>query len=303
MKCYIITTCTSKKKYPSNINLKDVINKSTSIDNLYNNWEQLQNSNQEKYNLEELYAGVQWSNILKAKELLSNKYATELLVMSAGFGLIHSDNTIPSYNITFSKDNENSIHNIENRQENLNQKWWNLVNKFDINTLDKDACIFIIGSQSYLQSAKNTIEELITIYGKKLFIISSGVDYSTCEFKDNLLQFSTKFNSINKGTFISINQRAFHWLSEKIIINNLPLEKSTLNKLINDTLKDIEPFKQKQINKLSEFQLVNFIKKQIIKHNKTSATQGLKHLRLSGYSCEQKRYNKLFNETLKSVRQ
>lgn len=301
MKCYIITTCTSKKKYTSNINLKNIIDNTSDINELYINWTSLKKNNQEKYNLEKLYSGVQWSNILKAKELLSTKFTTELLVMSAGFGLIHEDTKLPSYGITFSKDSEDSIHLLKNKPQNINQKWWNLINAFDTNTLDKDAYVFIVASQSYLQASKDTIKELISIYGKKLFIVSCGIDYSTCEFKENILHFSTKFNSINKGTFISINQRAFYWLSQQIVEENLLLNKNILNKLINSTLQNIEPFKSKQINKLSESQLIHFIKDQIIKHNKTTATQGLKHLRLSGYSCEQKRYNKLFEDTLQLV--
>lgn len=293
MTLYIITTCTSKKKFPSSISLNKTIK--NNLEDTVNHWKTEINKINKKYIAEDLYAGVQWSNILKAKKILSKKFDTKLLIMSAGLGLIDSRKRIPSYSSTFAKGNIDSVNSINKQTSKSEQFWWNKINQFDLNTLEKDAYIFLVLSKNYIEASKTTVEKIIEIYKERVFIISSSNDANIKNlYKENLLPFNSKFNQINKGTFISINQRAFSWLSSEIISSDLEINKSTLDKRISQHLADIQIHDKFEKIKLTDNELLEYIKNQILNLTISSATKGIKELRKDGYACEQKRYQNHF---------
>ena len=301
MKCYIITTCTSNKKYDIDdlLRLKNILFRNYTVDSLYLDWSKnISNNKLEKYKAINLYCGVQWTNIIKSKNILLQNFDVELLVMSAGMGLINSEKKISSYSCTFSANSDDSIKHLKNKSLNISQKWWNLVNKFDLDKLDKNAYIFLVLSNEYINATSKTIDELIKIYEDKLFIISCSKSDTIQKYKQNLLNFNTSFNNKNRGTFISINQRAFYWLSQQIINKNLDIKLSVLNKVIDKYLENEKKFQKKRNKKLNEYELNNLIEYQIKGLQIKNPTQGLGNLRKNGFACEQKRYSKFFN-TLK----
>jgi len=293
---YIISNCTnSKKKTPSkNLLLKNY--PFNNIDESIAKWKYYINSTLlDSTTAKELYKGYSWQETLKCEAILSQKAETKLLISSAGHGLIDSLEEISSYQATFSKGNENSIHNFKN-DTLLTPSiiWWDKINSFDIDTLDKNCFIFITVSYEYLIAMQNTIKELIESFAEKVFIIVLSKEKLPKTYNKNILRFDTRFNSFEKGTISSIIPRFSRWLFKEIVIHNLKLQQKTLQNHIDDFLSNFSTYTIPERKQITDNEVLKLIKNQITTKNIMSKTKGLKDLRSQGYACSQERYGKLF---------
>lgn len=241
-----------------------------------------------------LYCGSSWKTTLDIERNFENKTDTKLLIASAGHGLINSDDFICSYGSTFSKGHADSIYNFSN-VTNPTKEWWNMINKFNIKSLNNNSQIFIFLPYEYLKAMEDFIEELIKLFGKRIFILIASKNKFSNLIEKNVLRFDTRFNSYEKGTLITLSQRCMRWLSNEITIKNLSLNHDVLQKHIDIFLSELVPYKVKIGKQLNDIDLVNIINEQIKNNNITSATRGLKEFRKNGFACEQKRYAKHFN--------
>ncbi|MAC84452.1 MAG: hypothetical protein CL624_09980 [Arcobacter sp.] len=295
---YFISNCTNSKKLtPSN----DLLLKNYSfknIDKSINEWEEnKKKSINTKAIAKELYKGHSWQEILKSVNILSQLSKTKMLISSAGYGLIDSDKKIISYQVTFSKGSENSVHNFKNNSIlNPTIKWWDKINTFDITTLEKDAYIFISVSYQYLIAMQNTIKQLIELYNKNVFIIVLSKDKLPENYNKNILRFDTRFNSFDKGTISSIIPRFSKWLFKEILENNLELNNQQLQKHIDNFLSKFSEYKIEERTNLSDEDILKVIIKQIKIKSITSKSRGLKDLRSEGYACSQERYGRIYTE-------
>lgn len=295
---YIISSCTnSKKKSPlENLILQNY--SFNSIDKSITRWKNSLNlSTLDLTTAQELYKGHSWQETLKGKEILEQKEEIKLLISSAGYGLIDSLKKINSYQATFSKGNENSIHNFKSDVVSTpTTVWWNKVNNYDTSSLDKNASIFITVSYEYLIAMENTINELIENFGEKVFIIVLSKGELPETYNKNLLHFDTRFNSFEKGTISSIIPRFSKWLFQEIVDNNLELNNQILQNHIDNFLSNFSTYTTPDRIQLTDEKILGLIKNQIEIKNITSKTKGLKDLRSEGYACSQERYGKLFTK-------
>jgi len=295
---YIISNCTnSKKKSPlENLLLKNY--SFINIDKSITKWkDSLNSSTLDLTTAQELYKGHSWQETLKGKKILEQRGKIKLLISSAGYGLIDSLKKINSYQATFSKGNENSIHNFRSDVVSApTTVWWDEVNNYDTSSLDKNASIFITISYEYLIAMENTINELIENFGKKVFIIVLSKEKLPKTYNRNILRFDTRFNSFEKGTISSIIPRFSKWLFQEIVDNNLELDNQILQKYIDNFLLKFSKYTTPDRIQLTDKEILSLIENQINIKNITSKTKGLKNLRSEGYACSQERYGKLFTK-------
>lgn len=296
---YLISSCTNVKSIISddkhllrNYNL-------SSIEKVSTEWKKnLASKSINKTPARKLYQGPSWKATLDAEKNFSIKFTTQLLIASAGHGLIDSNEMISSYGTTFSKGHEDSIHNFKNI-ENPTQRWWTEINKFGFNSLNAESYIFIFLPFDYLIALKNFIEDLIDIFDKRIYILLTSKNKLSNKIENKSLRFDTRFNSYEKGTLTTLSQRCMRWLSNEIITKELSLDHKILQNHINVFLSELPPYKIEQRKQLNDEELIKIIINQINTENIKSASQGLKGLRKKGFACEQKRYGKLFNATIK----
>ncbi len=296
---YLISSCTSVKSMTSDdkhlLRNYDLSN----IEKSCAEWKKnLSSDNIDKIPARKLYQGPSWKATLDVENFFSTKFTTQLLIASAGHGLINSNEMISSYGITFSKGHEDSIHNFKNI-ENPTQQWWTKINKFSLNSLNTESYIFLFLPSDYLIALKDFIENLIDIFDKRIFILSSSKNRLSSKIENRSLRFDTRFNSYEKGTFITLSQRCMRWLSNEVMTKELPLNHKILQNHIDIFLSELAPYKIEQRKQLNDNELMKIIINQIKIENIKSATQGLKNLRMKGFASEQKRYGKLFNATIK----
>lgn len=292
---YIISNCTNSKKLTPN---KDSLfrNYTNNItNNIVLDWKtNLLNSNN-KIKAKDLYKGVTWKATLDCENEFSIKFPTKLLIASAGYGLIDSEKIISSYGITFSKNQLDSINKYC-----LNEVWWNNINEFPVNKFKNVSAIFICLSKEYLNATDKYIDKLIKIYSNKVFIINIS---KKCElkFKNNYLNFDSRFNLYEPGTLINLSQRALRWLSKEIVENKLELNQNILQEHINTFLNNFENTRIKKGKKIEDTDLRIILSDFILKKHILSASKGLTLLREKGISCEQKRFHHLFNNLKKEI--
>lgn len=243
----------------------------------------------------ELYKGHSWQETLKNIDILSQISTTKLLISSAGYGLINSDQKINSYQATFSKGNENSIYNFRNDLiVNPTIIWWDKINNFDISELDENAYMFINVSYEYLIAMQNTIKQLIDIFKDKLFIIVLSKDKLPDAYTKNILRFDTRFNSFENGTISSIIPRFSKWLFNEIVNKDLNFNNEIIQKYIDSFLSKFPTYDVPNRKQLTNEDISNLIIKQIQTKDIKSKSNGLKNLRAQGYACSQERYGKLY---------
>ncbi|MDD4329010.1 MAG: hypothetical protein PHD79_03585 [Aliarcobacter sp.] len=293
---YIITNCTNGKKVlPNEIHLFRNYNNDT-IDKISSEWKMnLEKSEYKNLKARDLYKGVSWKAVLDTEKEFNIKFSTLVLIASAGYGLIDSNKIISSYGITFSRNQLDSVS-----RHFPNEMWWEKINEYSISKLVDASVILIYLSKEYLNAMNKYIEDLIDKYGDKVFIINVSKE-NNLSFSKSFLNFDTRFNKYESGTLINLGQRCLRWLSKEIVKNNLELNHNVLQEHINIFLNQYEIEVSKKGKQLSNRELEKIIDKQIQEEQVSSASKGLFMLRKNVYSCEQKRFHKLFNERKKSI--
>ena len=295
---YLLSNCTNSKSLIPQDSMLIKNHSFNNIDTSINNWEKNKESSTSNMIVaKELYKGHSWQETLKSVDILSQISTTKLLISSAGYGLINSDQKINSYQATFSKGNENSIYNFKNDSiAKPTTIWWDRINKFDISKLDKSAYVFINVSYEYLIAMQNTIKQLIDIFKDKLFIIVLSKNKLPDFYTKNILRFDTRFNSFENGTISSIIPRFSRWLFKEIVDKSLEFDNKEIQKHINNFLSKFSKYELPNRKQLTDENISNLIIKQIQTKNIKSKSNGLKDLRSQGYACSQERYGKLYTK-------
>lgn len=218
---YLITNCTNSKKTPPegsfllrNYNFLD-------ISKVEKKWSKnLLNTSNNLLQAKDLYKGLSWKAILHSTENFSKKFKTKLLVASAGYGLIDSNDFITSYGSTFSKCSLDSVHNFSSDSINkLTTIWWDKINRFEINRVEpKNSFIFLAVSYEYLLAMEHTIDNLLDTFGNRVFIVLASQNRLPIKYNKNILNFDLRFNSYQPGTLTTLLARCMEWLSNEIII-------------------------------------------------------------------------------------
>ncbi|PKH01379.1 hypothetical protein CXF72_17050 [Psychromonas sp. MB-3u-54] len=304
MKVNLITNCTNLKK--SNIQDKTQLNSLvTKFDSqkIVSSWLKRLNNALQKFPAKQVYAGDHW----KIAKSVKNPNV-ELWVLSAGYGLIHSSSMITAYDATFSKESDNSIHHTGLS----NNEWWRLIHQIrdkvqfgcgSLSSLVKDNGadkFFIAASPAYLKVIEEELLELIStgkLTTENLFIVSSKCNLNI-KLKPFFLESSANFSSTLKGGRVSLNIRLAKHLLENS--NDCNIDKQTVFNRYNSLKNNSQKLVIHQRNKLSDEEVISFIKDelQVNKHVNMSASKLLIKLRSQNLACEQKRFSRLFKETL-----
>lgn len=115
MSVAFIVNCTANKRFPSQINFKDV--KKGIIPE---EWLEHINMLPEVCRAADLYKGQYWSLCMEAFATMRAKRHVSLYIVSAGLGIVSGDKRVPSYEATFSS---LSVSPIRTRFNGTNAEW------------------------------------------------------------------------------------------------------------------------------------------------------------------------------------
>lgn len=293
---YLLVNCTNSKKISPEEKLTLKNYNFNNLNQSISQWKKNINNTSTKLPANTMYMGYSWKLIQESISILSDMNNSKLIIASAGYGLIYSDEKISSYQATFAKNSENSIHNFKtNELIQSTITWWDNINSFNLSEIESNAYMFIAVSYEYLIAMQNTINELIENMDERLFIIVLSNKKLPISFDKNIIKFDTRFNSHDRGTISSIIPRFTKWLVKKLEYEKIELKNSYIQDYIDCFLSNFDEYKIPKRKHLSNIKITNLIIKQInIKHIK-SKTAGLNDIRKQGYACSQDRYGQLYN--------
>ena len=320
IKLHIITTCTNRKLVKPDKELCLSKYKNQLWSDALEDWLiSIFNANEAlKISTNKLYCGNHWKLSKKCETIgIQKGFETNLWVLSAGWGFIPSNLKICSYESTFASSSRDSIMNL-NWAENLTNKekcakWWDGINQgrqlegtcllgdLSADSSEKSIYLFIL-SKDYYYAVEQELLQLIS-NGENIVIISAGLysenTVTSPLIRDYILPFNDKFKNYDndlKVANVSLNAALACWILDNYS-EEIKRGYNEIYKTISDIEKSLPNIKRKDVIKMTDDEVIEFIIEHYSDNEFNSATKLLRLLRdEKGKSCEQKRFGRLFKK-------
>lgn len=119
----IVTNCTNRKKNTGEALTLDGAHCASSLASVVRDWGVATASATQREAVVNLYQGRSFTEAKQA----AKEIGADLYVISAGHGLIHSSDRVPSYNLTVSASPGNELHQLLLRLQKRPSDWWQLL--------------------------------------------------------------------------------------------------------------------------------------------------------------------------------
>jgi hypothetical protein len=269
----------------------------------------LKSSNGPSSPARDLYQGEHWSIV---REIASISRG-EVLIASAGYGLIGLDTKIKSYSASFASRDEDSVIPDSQRDDwgSYASEWWaeqtrQRKRRKGEHTSLADAVracpsrpLIVAVSTPYLFAIADDLREAVkALKGPRLLTILRPANAQVPEgLKDYTVNFDGRLAAILGGTLGSLNARVTLSLVEEV---EGPLVRKSVQDWIDQQMASATPLEVPKRDRLSDEQIRAWIHRQLKAHGSSSHTRMLREFRDSDQACEQKRFRQLFKETVES---
>lgn len=303
----VIVTCTKDKRYPvrDQCMLRNVAG--ASIGERVKLWEsQTVCSWSERVAVRGLYAGDHWAVV---KSLSSRAFAIDVWVCSAGFGLLHIEDSVVPYAATFSPNHPDSVTASLDRpsRSGLAEEWWNETanhwkRKFsgrprtitELVAMHPKRSVLVVASANYLKAIAGDLRASLSVFRDpcQLSIICGGVR-SIEGLGRNLIPCDARLQSLVGGARRSLNTR----FAAKILFESRsPPLAPVLQKYSMKTLSSQPAIVKYNRRQMTNAEVKRFVRKLLRENQGMSPSPMLRTLRESNCACEQKRFSTLYKE-------
>ena len=306
MKIVIITNCSKKKKQKAPHSLMAMNLQEGSIEHVSNEWSQkVKASNGSTRAARDQYVGRSFKEV---KTIEQTKYF-EWHIISAGLGLISSENEIPSYDLTITKGSPNSIIQKLNCNSSITD-WWEKINKtynhesFPIAKLinnNKDTLFLLALTKSYFNLISSEFSKIKDKSKIRLFGFRDSNNLVESVKKYFLPYDPLKFDgpdSENNGIKNDYPRRVLRHYVERILNQLKEPNFEQESKLVEEYLSNKTPQIILKNKKYTDDYIIDKIKN----YNKADYPTHrilLKHFRHDlNIACEDSRFKTLFHEVL-----
>lgn len=297
----IVTSCTNRKKNTGEILTLDGAKHASSLASLVHDWvAEIASATQHEVAVN-LYKGRSFTEAkLAAKEIGANLY-----VISAGHGLIHSNDRLPSYNLTVTASPDNELHRSLLRLKKTSSDWWQLLTQqFPehrslaalMNRMSNSMVLLAIPSP-YLRLISQDLEGLKNEQVARLRIFTSefGASELPKQLRSTVMPYDERLEGLPNfgGTRVDFAQRALRHFVRVLQGHLLPLEsaKDKVVQAMNALVKPPLPKREKKSNA----EIAELIEQNWERLNGSSAAL-LRYLRDDALvACEQSRFVMLRN--------
>jgi len=245
----------------------------------------------------DLYAGRSFSLAKKAAALTGSP----LFVVSAGLGLISADTRLPSYGLTVSKGNSESVASkVAGRFDATS--WFSGLLGSELSTSwtkvagAGDGRVLLALTRPYAEMVSESLGRLDTNTLSRLRIFGTGLkDALPLALRQTVMPYDDRLNALLPGTRSDFAQRAMvHFVQS---IAHLPLDRSGDAVAVASALaKAVAPVAVKRVQR-TDAELLAIISGRL--GPGASASRLLRQLRdEDGIACEQGRFGRLFREAI-----
>jgi hypothetical protein len=297
----VITSCTSRKKKSDVVLTLDGAERATSLGALAQGWyQQVQSAPSERlWTAGELYVG---RSISEARQAAAS-VAAPLYIASAGHGLVHGDELIPSYDVTVTAAPNNSLYQCLLRLQAAPAAWWQaLVDAFGAQRslaglikTSKNALVLLAVPAAYLELLADEFALLSDDEVRRLCIVTSphGASSLPSRLQSSVLPYDERLEGFDgyAGTRGDFPQRALRHFVEVVRGHAMPLEQAReqVRAAMAALRKPVLPERQRK----SDEEIIALLRQHWHRLN-GSATALLRYLRDDALvACEQSRFRTL----------
>lgn len=251
--------------------------------------------------------GVYCGRSFKEAKDAAEELGAELVVISAGLGLVRQQDEIPTYSLTVSNGRADSIGSKIEDSNWSGQQWWKAIGTQtaaitslrDTLEASEPSLVLISLSSSYARLLSGELAGLEGGLLKRLRIFGAGL--SGClpaEVAEAVMPYDVRLNGDDsplRGTMSDFGSRALrHYanclLTSQVNGSSVESDRHTLSKIMTEWSTPENPKRER----LSDGQVINFI---LENWGATGGRSGvtLRLLRDSGHACEQGRFKELFH--------
>lgn len=262
-----------------------------------------------RFRAENLYAGAGWRETLAAFREAGGPEKADLFILSAGFGLVHYAEELPSYTATFSKDACRIAQFITSSATPFavrHREWWRAINQARLANSSPLAALapqypharfWVAASQGYLAAARDDLDVLAVACGpEKLFLVSIGARPCdlTPALKACLLPVDLQVERLLPGLRTAINPRSLAWLLEKIAPEGEFSREELCQSITTALAVALPPSPRTERTRISDAEVLDWIAAQR-RSGPAACSVLLRRLRDAGQACEASRFSRLYH--------
>jgi hypothetical protein len=229
----IITSCTNRKKKTGGVVSLYASDAVTSVESLAQTWASRVNAAPHREPVRTLYQGRAFSEA----KLAASAAGASLYVASAGHGLVDSESSLPSYDLTVAAAPGNQLHLILDRLQKSSADWWHalttsfeysrsLANFFD-NHASQNCVVLLAMPSSYITMLRDDFARLNCHQASQLRIITS--EFGASKLPDQIRKMALPYDErldgcqTYAGTRTDFAQRALRHFVVELRGHELPL--------------------------------------------------------------------------------
>ena len=262
---------------------------------------------------QELYSGVGWASTCAAYAAAKHYGSCNLHILSAGFGLVHAQDRLPTYSATFSPEEDQIAKRILNPglPVHRHQAWWQAINTIrgmggtPISTeLDPaNRCIVAAGIH-YIQACAEDLTRFGQERPEGLLIVCVGAAEAALgsDLWQCTLPIGVQIESLLGGPRSTLNQRVVQWLLTEVVPKT-GWKRRNLEAYVSETLSSIQSCVQPQRQRISDDEVVVWIRQALRQEPSLTISRLLALLRQSNLACEQNRFSRLAQSARTTSRQ
>lgn len=290
---HVVVSCAERKCHPVETGFAVSGITQQTFQGRLKKWLQTVAAAQSGHKVIDLYQGEHWS----VARSIPNAWVS-VWTASAGFGLLSLEDTIPSYNATFSAQNANSVSRVRKttaRQTELSEWWSALQTRADrprtdtLASLIADGPVIIAASQPYLQAMHG---EIVDAHARAIHaLVISTVGTVPSNLAHLRLPCDGRIRNVLGGSMGATSVRLAKELAK------IPEDKFTRESAVVCTerlMTGCAPLQRFHRQPLSDDEVMEFIQSRRVDTPSISASRLLRELRDEGMACEQSRFGRLF---------
>jgi hypothetical protein len=295
----VLTNCTSRKRLGAPVATLPVGVNYDQIQSVADAWQTIYSSAPKLRVIRDLYLGRSFSDAYKA----SRSADAELLVVSAGLGVVHELDDAPSYDLTLA-DRTNPLALTLATHGWSAMEWWRALNSTGVGhgpiahlVRQRPAGLVLIALPSgYLDMVVPDLNDLDAAARDRLRIFSStaGIAGLPVDLRRFALPYDERLETLagHSGTRTDFPQRAMRHFVEELGGHHLDLESAKAR--VSEALRGLVSRQIPSRKKLSDSEIAAELRRQWGRH-KGSSTLLLRYLRQEAQiACEQKRFRNIW---------
>lgn len=300
--CKVITNCTSRKSCRGAVLSLSPADLQQPLDQVMETWSALLAKAPRNIQSGALYQGRSFSDA----KVVADEMNSHLYVISAGLGVIRSDELVPNYNLTISE-GQGSIASALSRCNASSRDWWSLLTGSsgpaksirDAFDWTQSISVYVALPSTYLKMVERDLLTLSSSQREcvRIFTSVSGQQMLSDSLRKICMPYDDRLegHGVYAGTRADFAQRAMRHFVEELRAQNLSSEEART--LVMQSLKVLtKPILPKRARRTDE-EIIALIAKNWDRFNGHQG-QLLRYLRDEALiSCEQSRFRGLWRQT------